>query len=238
MHKLKNGVELIWLGHATWLLTSSGGQRLLLDAWVDTNPACPDQYKGDGLGHLDLILVTHGHSDHVGDLVPIAKRTGATVVGIFDLIQWVQSKGIEDVVGLNKGATVEIAGLGVTLVHAVHSSSLQESGQLIEMGDPCGFVVRLENGFTIYHAGDTAVFGDMALIGELYEPDMAILPIGGHFTMGPREAAKAVELLGTKLIVPSHYGTFPVLTGTPDEFRRLVGGDAQILAVEPGGVIR
>ncbi len=234
MNILNNGVEITWLGHGTWLIKTPGGKRVLIDPFLEGNPSCPTEYQGEGLGDIDLILATHGHADHIGDLIPVAQRTGAPVVAIFEVASWAERKGVSNVLGMNKGGTLEIAGLKVTLVDAVHSSSLIDDGQSIDMGDPCGIVLTLENGYTIYDAGDTAVFGDMKLIAELYEPDLVILPIGDHFTMGPREAAKAIELLGARRVVAQHHGTFPVLTGTPDALRDLVGDEVEILAIEPG----
>lgn len=234
MSLLTGGAELTWLGHSTWLLTSQKGKRILIDPFISDNPMCPGEYQGEGLGSIDLILATHGHSDHIADLVSIAERTSAPVIAIFDLTSWLESKGIENTRGMNKGGGQEFDGLVVRLVDAVHSSSLMDEGRLVDLGDPCGIVVTLEDGYTIYNAGDTAVFGDMSLIAELYEPDLVILPIGDHFTMGPREAAKAIELLGAKRVVPQHFGTFPVLTGTPDDLRALVPKDVEIFALEPG----
>lgn len=237
MNVFDNGLELTWLGHATWIMRTPGGKRVVFDPWLG-NPKCPPAYRGAGVGPVDLILVTHGHSDHTADVVPLAKRTGATVVAIFDLTTWLGTKGIERTIGMNKGGTVAIDGLRVSLTHAVHSSSMLDGDHLEDVGDPCGFVVRLENGFTVYNAGDTDVFGDMALLRDLHRPDVAMLPIGDHFTMGPAGAAKAVELLGVRRVVPQHYGTFPLLTGTPDALRGLVGRDVAVLDVEPGGTLR
>lgn len=234
MEKLNNGVRLTWLGHATWLVESPGGKRILIDPWLDGNPACPEAYRGEGIGHLDLILCTHGHSDHVGSLIPVAQRTGATVVAMYDLTTWAASKGVKNTMGGNKGGTVPVAGLKVTLVNALHSSCMFENDTLVNLGDPCGFVIEFENGYKLYDAGDTDVFGDMALIAELYEPDLVILPIGDHFTMGPKQAAKAIQLLGAKRVVPQHFGTFPILTGTPEALQALVGSDVEILALKPG----
>jgi L-ascorbate metabolism protein UlaG (beta-lactamase superfamily) len=237
MEKLNNGVALTWLGHSTWLVQSPEGKRILIDPWLEENPACPQEYKGEALGQVDVIICTHGHFDHVADVVPVAKRTGATLVGIYDLTLWAQSKGVENINGGNKGGTIEVAGLKVTLVNAIHSSSLMEGDKIIDMGDPCGFILEFENGFKIYNAGDTDVFGDMALIAELYEPDLLMLPIGGHFTMGPKQAAKAIELTGIRRVVPQHFGTFPFLPGTPEALQALVGDQVEILAVKPGETI-
>ena len=164
----------------------------------------------------------------------MATRTGATVVGIYDLTSWAESKGVQNAVGGNKGGILSVAGLKVTLVNALHSSSFMDGEESVDMGDPCGFVLEFENGFKIYNTGDTDVFGDMALIAELYEPDLVMLPIGDHFTMGPRQAAKAIQLMKATRVVPQHFGTFPLLTGTPEALRQLVGSGVEVLEVRPG----
>jgi L-ascorbate metabolism protein UlaG (beta-lactamase superfamily) len=234
MNKLNNGVRLTWLGHSTWLIESPNGKRILVDPIIEGNPTCPADYKGEGLSNIDVILCTHGHGDHIGDLVSIAKRTGATVAGIFDLTTWAQGQGVEKTVGGNKGGTFPIAeGIKVTLVTAHHSSSYNG----YDMGDPCGFILELENGYKIYNSGDTDVFGDMALIAELYEPDLVMLCIGDYFTMGVKQAAKAIELLNTRLVLPQHYGTFPLLTGTPAALQEAVGDRAEILTMQPGDTL-
>jgi L-ascorbate metabolism protein UlaG (beta-lactamase superfamily) len=237
MNVLNNGVALTWLGHASWLLETPGGKRVLLDPWLG-NPKCPPAFQGHALDPVDLILVTHGHSDHVADVEPIARRTGALVVGIFDLTTWLAGKGLTKVSGMNKGGTQAIDGIRVTLTDAVHSSSYMEHGESQDLGDPCGLVIELENGYRIYNTGDTAVFGDMKLIAELYRPDLVILPIGDHFTMGPREAAKAIELMGARRVVPNHFGTFPLLTGTPEALRALLPPEVELLVLEPGETLR
>ncbi|HEY8532010.1 MAG TPA: metal-dependent hydrolase [Limnochorda sp.] len=215
--KLPEGVALTWLGHGTVLLESPSGKRILIDPWVQNNPACPAELKS--LGRLDLILVTHAHNDHIGDVIPLARSSGATTVAIFETAHWLQSKGVQRVVDMNKGGTATVEGIKVTMVHAEHSCGILDGGQILYGGEAVGYVVELENGFRLYHAGDTAVFSDMRLIGELYRPEVACLPIGDHYTMGPREAAYAIRLLGVRKVVPLHWGTFPVLTGTPQALR-------------------
>jgi len=222
-----------WLGHATFLFQSPGGKRIVLDPWMTGNPSSPESAKK--LGELDLILVTHGHSDHVGDAVPLARSSGAHVVAPFELSVWLQGKGLKNVTGMNPGGTLQLLGLSITMVPAIHSSSLQEDGKTLYLGVATGYVIKFENGLTVYFAGDTCVFGDMRLIAELYRPSIGFLPIGDLYTMGPEQAAKACELLGIKQVVPMHYGTFPALTGTPAKLRELVAPrGVQVLELKPG----
>jgi L-ascorbate metabolism protein UlaG (beta-lactamase superfamily) len=233
-----SSISVTWLGHGTFFLKAPSGPSILIDPWIETNPACPAQWKNGGwraqMGTLDLMLVTHGHSDHITDALPIAQATGAPVVSVFEICSWLAGKGAPAVSGMNKGGTQAIAGVHVTHVHAEHSSTTEEGGQLIALGEPGGFVIRFADGGTIYFAGDTALFGDMAFIRELHEPSIAFLPIGDHFTMGPRAAAKACELLGVSQVVPMHYGTFPVLTGTPAELRRWLPARVAVAECTPG----
>jgi len=221
------------LGHSTFLLRTPGGKRLLFDPWLVDNPACPESMKKPP--KPDLILVTHGHSDHMGDLVSIARDSGAPVVAIFELCDWLRRKGIANVLPMNKGGSQEAAGLKITMTDARHSSGYVENGQMIYMGEAAGYLVRLEDRMTVYFAGDTSLFGDMKLIGEMYRPDLAFLPIGDRFTMDPREAARACELLGVRLVVPMHWGTFPLLAGTPADLRRyLETTGVQVLELKAG----
>jgi L-ascorbate metabolism protein UlaG (beta-lactamase superfamily) len=226
-------LSMTWLGHATFLLTSPGGKRILFDPWVTGNPASPESAKK--IGDLDIILLTHGHSDHTTDAVAIGRASGAQTVAPFELAEWLQTKGLQKVTGMNPGGTLRVMGLSITMVHAEHSSSVQDGGQIVYLGVATGYVITFEDGLTIYFAGDTSVFGDMRLIGEMYRPQIAFLPIGDLYTMGPEQAAKACELLGVRQVVPMHYGTFPALTGTPATLRALVEPRGiQVLELKPG----
>jgi L-ascorbate metabolism protein UlaG (beta-lactamase superfamily) len=230
-------LSITWLGHATFLLRSPGGRTVLFDPWVTGNPASPESART--LGQLDLILITHGHSDHTGDAVSIGRSSGAQVVAVVELATWLKKKGLQHVVGMNIGGTLHALGLSITMVPAVHSSSIVEGDEIVYLGNPAGYVVTFENDLTIYYSGDTAVFGDMRLIGEMYRPSIAFLPIGDHYTMGPEQAAKACDLLGVRQVVPMHYGTFPVLTGTPEKLRELVAPrGVQVLELKPGETAR
>ena len=224
---------LTWLGHASFRFDSPGGKRVYVDPWLE-NPKCPPGEQQPE--RCDVIAVTHGHSDHVGNTVELSQKFGPLpIVALVELKGWLKGKGAQtdDMPGPNKGGTVDVEGIKFTLTNAFHSSSSNEGEYL---GEATGIVVELENGTKLYFAGDTCVFGDMQLIGRIYAPDVAVLPIGGHFTMDPREAAVACELLGAKRVVPCHYGTFPLLAGTPDELQRLAPG-VQVEAVEPGGTV-
>jgi L-ascorbate metabolism protein UlaG (beta-lactamase superfamily) len=225
-------VSLTWLGHAAFRIDSPEGKRIYVDPWLD-NPNCPDAEKEPE--RVDLIALTHGHDDHVGQTVALAQKFGCPVIALFELRGWLSTKGLseDDAEAPSKGGTVEKDGIKITLTDAKHSSSTFENGNFVYLGEPAGLVIELENGTKVYFAGDTCVFGDMTLIRRIYQPDVAVLPIGGHFTMDPREAAIAVELLGVKRCVPCHYGTFPILAGRPDELRSLVT-DCEIVALEPG----
>src|SRR6202044_4029089 len=163
----------------------------------------------------------HGHFDHIADAVELGKKFKPRVVAIHETGGWLESKGVSNISGMNKGGTQKVGEIEVTMVHAIHSCGIQDGDKIVYGGEACGYIVRLPGGFTIYHAGDTAVFGDMKIIGELYFPDAALLPIGGYYTMDPRQAAMAIHLLGVRHVIPMHFGTFPVLVGTPDELKRL-----------------
>jgi L-ascorbate metabolism protein UlaG (beta-lactamase superfamily) len=213
------GNKLTWLGHATFKITTPSGKVVLIDPWVMGNPACPDAQKK--FSRLDIMLITHGHFDHIGDAVVLAREHKPQIVAIYETCAWLESKGVENTLAMNKGGTQKVGELEVTMVHAVHSCGILDDGKIIYGGEACGYVVRLPGGLTLYHAGDTTVFGDMKLIAELYKPDLACLPIGDLFTMSPREASLAIRLLDVRHVIPMHYGTFPPLTGTPAALKDL-----------------
>jgi L-ascorbate metabolism protein UlaG (beta-lactamase superfamily) len=224
---------LTWLGHAAFRIDTPGGKRVYVDPFLSGNPSCPQGEQTPE--RVDVIALTHGHGDHVGDTVQLAKKFGVELVAMVELKAWLGKQGapVGQLPGINKGGSQEIEGIRFTLTNAFHSSSSDDGDYL---GEACGIVIRLEDGFTIYFAGDTCVFGDMQLIGRLHEPDLAVLPIGDWFTMDPQAAGLALELLGTKRCVPCHYGTFPVLTGTPDELRQYAPG-VEVHVPEPGGSV-
>jgi L-ascorbate metabolism protein UlaG (beta-lactamase superfamily) len=228
------GIKLTWLGHATWRVQTPGGNMVYIDPWVTGNPSCPENEKD--VKKCDIMLCTHGHFDHIGDAVAIAKKHKPKVVGIFELCTWMQKKGIESIAPMNKGGTQQVGDLKVTMVHAVHSCGIQDDdGSIVYGGEACGYVIEFENGVKIYHAGDTAPFSDMSIIQKLYAPDIAMLPIGDHFTMGPKEAAYACGLIGAKSVIPMHFGTFPLLTGTPAELKKLVAtAGVEVVEFKPG----
>ncbi|MEI6669637.1 MAG: metal-dependent hydrolase [Acidobacteriota bacterium] len=227
------GLSVTWLGHGTFLVVSPEGRRILIDPWLEGNPSCPPSARD--VGAVDLILVTHGHVDHVQDAAAVANATGAPVVGIFELCDWLAKKGVATTAGMNKGGTQIQAGVRITMVDARHSSSCAGEGGPAYLGEAAGYVLRFENGLSVYFAGDTAVFGDMRLIRDLYRPAIAFLPIGDHFTMDPTAAATAVELLGVRKVIPMHYGTFPMLTGTPAQLRELVAPlGVEVIELVPG----
>jgi L-ascorbate metabolism protein UlaG (beta-lactamase superfamily) len=226
-------LSISWLGHSTFIVRTPGGKRILFDPWLAGNPACPESMKRPP--KVDLILASHGHFDHIDDLVLCARESQAPVVAVFELCDWLGRKGIQNVAPMNKGGSQQIAGLTVTMTDARHSSGYFDNGQMVYMGEAAGFVVRLEDGRAIYYSGDTCLFGDMRLIGEMYKPEIAFLPVGDRFTMDPAAAAKACELLGVRQVVPMHWGTFPLLTGTPSALKTILQGTGvEVLELKPG----
>jgi L-ascorbate metabolism protein UlaG (beta-lactamase superfamily) len=227
------GTRITWLGHATFRIDTAAGKTILIDPWVMGNPKTPERLKQ--FEKIDLMLCTHGHFDHIGDAVELAKKHNPTVVGIFELCAWLQKKGVQQTSAMNKGGTQQIGNIKITMVDAQHSCGIEDEGQIIYAGEACGYVVELENGLRLYHAGDTNVFGDMKIIQELYAPNLALIPIGDHFTMGPREAAYACTLLRPQAVIPMHFGTFPVLTGTIEQLRELTADmKVEIIGLKPG----
>ena len=227
-------VTFTWLGHGSYRFDSADGKRIYVDPWFD-NPKCPESEKQPE--RCDVLAITHGHGDHVGSAAQVVGGFSPTVIGIVELAAWLEGQGASNTIGMNKGGTVDAGGVRFTMTQAVHSGGLTQPGSdPVYLGEPAGFVIEFENGLKVYCAGDTDVFSDMQLIERLYSPDVAILPIGDHFTMGPRAAAVALELLGTSRCIPIHWGTFPLLTGTPDELKQHAPS-VEVLTPEPGETI-
>jgi L-ascorbate metabolism protein UlaG (beta-lactamase superfamily) len=224
-------MEITWLGHGTVQMVLPGGETLILDPWTEGNPAFPAGFE---ITRCDTMLISHGHFDHIHDAIPLAKKFGPKVVAIYETCQWLSKKGVENCMGMNKGGSQKVGSVTVTMTHAVHSCGISEDdGSIVYGGEAAGYVLTLPDSRTIYFAGDTNVFSDMALIAELYKPELAFLPIGDLFTMGPREAAVACRLLGAPTVIPMHFGTFPPLTGRPEQLQALVPG-ANVEALVPG----
>jgi len=229
-------ISLTWLGHSSFELTLSSGETYLLDPWLE-NPKAPVGYKPM---RVDGILLSHGHFDHIASVQPLAAEFGCPVVGIYDLTTWLESKGVKNTIGMNKGGTVKLGAITVTLTFASHSSTFSDDGKFIPLGEACGLVIGLPDGRAIYFAGDTDVFGDMRLIADLYQPEIAILPIGDFYTMGPKQAAMACRLIRPKTVIPMHYGSFDALTGTPQALIDLIADlkDVKVLSPLPGDAVQ
>ena len=238
MDEMLGGARITYLGHSTFRFTTAGGEQIIIDPFLTNNPHTPRELKR--VGELDTILITHGHFDHFDDVEPLAGQTGARTVSNFEIMSYLQRQGVENAQPIMKGGSAQVGGVKVTATHAFHGSSIAlDDGSYIYAGEPMGFVIEFESGFKLYHAGDTALFGDMQLIGELYSPDVALLPIGDRLTMGPYEAAHAARLLGVNHVVPMHYSTdvMPIFTGTPEKLKEHVAEiapDVTVHAVEPG----
>lgn len=226
------GTRITWLGHATVLVQTAQGTNILIDPFIAQNPKYPKNFRLPESIHY--ILATHGHGDHISDVVPVAARHNSTVVAVFELADYFARQGVARTIGMGAGGTVQLGDVAATMVAATHSSSVQDEQGTHYAGIAAGFVLTVADGPVLYHAGDTAVFGDMKLIHDLYRPEVAMLPIGGHFTMGPKEAALAVRLLEPEIVLPLHFGTFPPLTGTPEQLAALVDAGVQVARCLPG----
>ena len=228
------GIKVTWLGHSAFRIETPEGKRLYVDPWIAGNPMCPESEKN--VQRADVLICTHGHFDHIADAVDVAKKHDSVAVGIYELCLWLEKKGVKQTAPMNKGGTQTVADVKITMVHAVHSCGIQDGDQIVYGGEACGFVREFSNGVKLYHAGDTNVFGDMAIIRDLYAPKICMLPIGDRFTMSPREAAYACTLLQPETVIPMHFGTFPLLTGKPSELQALVP-EVKVVELKPGQTI-
>jgi len=212
-------MRITWLGHGTFQFELPSGGVFLMDPWTEGNPSYPAGHK---IPRVDVICITHGHFDHIHDAVPLAKQFSPQVVAIYETCHWLESQGVQNTRPMNKGGSQQIGPVTITMTHAVHSCGILDDGNIIYGGEAAGYVMSFADGRNLYFSGDTGVFSDMELIQELYEPLLAFLPIGDLFTMGPKQAALACGMLRPQRVVPMHYGTFPALTGTPEQLAELV----------------
>lgn len=232
------GTSITWLGHATVLIVTPKGTTILIDPFLEHNPKFPKGYKLPD--KIDLLLLTHGHMDHIADALPVAKKHGPVAIGMVELVDWLQSKGLkqDQAIGMNMGGSHKHGDVTLTMTEARHSSGITDGDKTVYGGNPAGFVIAVENGPVLYHAGDTTVFSDMQLIRDLYHPELAMLPIGDHYTMGPKAAAVAAKFLGAKTVLPIHFGTFPALVGTPAQLEKeLAGTGVTVIHTDPGKTI-
>jgi L-ascorbate metabolism protein UlaG (beta-lactamase superfamily) len=226
-------VEITWLGHGTYQIRLTTGEVIVIDPWIEGNPAYPQNYK---VKRCDIILVSHAHFDHIHDVLPLSKEFSPHIVAIWETARWLESKGAANTIGINKGGTVTVGPIAVTMTHAIHSCGILDDDKILYGGEAAGYIVRLPDRRVVYCAGDTNVFSDMALIERLYHPELAFLPIGDYYTMGPNEAALACRLLNVRKVIPLHFGTFPPLTGRPEQLADLIRDlpDTEVTALKPG----
>jgi L-ascorbate metabolism protein UlaG (beta-lactamase superfamily) len=228
-------MKITWLGHGTFQFELPSGEVLLMDPWTDGNPKYPAQHK---ITRVDAICITHGHFDHIHDAVPLAKKFSPQVVAIYETCHWLESQGVKNTRPMNKGGAQQIGPVTVTMTHAVHSCGILDDGKIVYGGEAAGYVLGFADGRNLYFSGDTGVFSDMELIQELYEPLLAFLPIGDLFTMGPKQAALACGMLRPPRVVPMHFGTFPGLTGTPEQLAELVHDTGcEVWTLTPGQAV-
>jgi L-ascorbate metabolism protein UlaG (beta-lactamase superfamily) len=226
-------IEITWLGHGTYQMKLETGEVILVDPWIEGNPSFPAKFT---IERVDVILISHGHFDHIHDAVPLAKKFSPQVVAIYETGHWLEKKGVKNVTGMNKGGTVTVGPVSATMTTAVHSCGILDDGKIIYGGEAAGYVVRFPDRRSVYCAGDTNVFSDMQLIERLYHPELAFLPIGDLYTMSPREAALACRMLNARKVIPLHFGTFPPLTGRPEVLAELIRDipDTEVWALQPG----